>query len=315
MSAAPRRKYKLHPGLLLAAVVLLCAALIAGLAWLRFRGAATTSDLLLHFPDRDQAVTLYIDFRALQRAGVPGMLAGTKVTEEPEYRHFIRQTGFDYRRDLDLAVVVFQPKTTLFLLRGRFDWPKLRAYVRGRHGECHNTFCRLEGSTPDRRISFFPLHFNVMALAVSPDSWAAGNLMGRKPPEDDPAVPRHPVWLSIPGERLRAADGLPAGTRLFAKVLGRADRVVLSLLPEAGKLEALLEADCPSARDASAVAAELTTITGVLRDLIAKEKQAPNPRDLSGVLTAGVFRSDDTRVTGRWPLPKPFLETLAGGSL
>ena len=308
-------KFKLHPGLLLAVVLTLCAGLVAGIAWFRSRAAATTGDLLIHVPNREAAVTLQVDFRALRRAGLLAMLAGTKVAEEPEYRSFVQETGFDYQRDLDLALVSFQPNATLFLLRGRFDWRKLQSYARSRHGECHNTFCRLEGSTRERRISFFPLRLDVMALAVSPDSWAAGNLMGRKPSEEEFPVPSHPVWLSIPGPRLRGADSLPAGTRLFAKALDRADRVVLSLLSRDGEVQAMLEADCPSARDASAVAAELGTLTGVLRDMIAKEKQTPNPRDLSGVLTAGAFRTDDVRVIGRWPLPKAFLETLAGGSL
>jgi hypothetical protein len=49
-----------------------------------------------------------------------------------------------------------------------------------------------------------------------------------------------------------------------------------------------------------------------LRELIAKEPQKPSPGDLATVLAAGVFRQDDTRVAGRWPIERAFLEKLAG---
>jgi hypothetical protein len=53
-------------------------------------------------------------------------------------------------------------------------------------------------------------------------------------------------------------------------------------------------------------------MTALLRELIEKDKQKPNPGDLSGVLTAGVFRQENVRVVGRWPLERAFLESLAG---
>jgi hypothetical protein len=308
-------KFKLHPGLLVTAVVLLCAAMIGGIAWRRSRSLSTTRDLLDHIPGRGEAITLFVDFQALRGGGLLAMLSGTKVAEEPEYAEFVRGTGFDYQRDLDSALVSFQPRATLFLLRGRFDWGRLQAYVKGNRGDCHNTFCRLQGSTPERRISFFPLSIDVMALAVSSDSSAAGNLINRVGGEENDAVPGHPVWLAIPGVYLRANDRFPSGTRLFAKALDRADRVVLSLVASNGRIEALLEAECASARDASAIAGQLSTLTVLLRDMISRESQKPNPKDLSGVLTSGTFRSEDVRVIGRWPLPHLFLETLAGGSL
>lgn len=307
-------RYKLQPGLLLALVVVLCACLIAGIVWLRSRTAATAQALVSYLPNRDTSVTLFIDFTALRQSGLLAAFSGSKVTEEPEYKAFVLETAFDYAQDLDLAVVSFQPQAVLFLLRGRFDWPRLRAYAKRQNGNCHNTFCRLPGSTPERNISFFPLSNDVMAMAVSGDGSAAGNLMTRIQASGEPPLPRHPVWLSIPGSYLRSTEKFPAGTRLFAKAMEKADRVVLSLVSNNGGVEALLEAGCRTAGDASSVAGELQALTGVLREMIAKEKQTPNPKDLSGVLTAGAFRVERLRVLGRWPLPRPFLETLAGGS-
>jgi hypothetical protein len=38
----------------------------------------------------------------------------------------------------------------------------------------------------------------------------------------------------------------------------------------------------------------------------------PNPADLTGVLTAGSFRSDGNRVFGYWPIARTFVENLLG---
>jgi hypothetical protein len=52
----------------------------------------------------------------------------------------------------------------------------------------------------------------------------------------------------------------------------------------------------------------------MLREMIAREHQTPNPGDLSGVLTSGTFNHLGTRVLGSWPLEKGFVEGLLGGS-
>jgi len=48
-------------------------------------------------------------------------------TRVPELR---RQTQFDYKKDLDAALVAFAPTGRFLLLKGRFDWKSLRAYVK-----------------------------------------------------------------------------------------------------------------------------------------------------------------------------------------
>jgi hypothetical protein len=53
-------------------------------------------------------------------------------------------------------------------------------------------------------------------------------------------------------------------------------------------------------------------VTEVLRQIIEKEKQKPTPGDLAGVLTAGAFHQEDSRVLGRWPIERAFLDNLAG---
>jgi len=50
----------------------------------------------------------------------------------------------------------------------------------------------------------------------------------------------------------------------------------------------------------------------VLRQMIARENQSPNPADLSGVLAAGSFSSGGKRVYGYWPIEPSFVENLFG---
>ena len=104
----------------------------------------------------DDAVVLYIDFGRLRAAAFCRLLDGSKVGEDPEYQSFVRKTDFDYKQDLDAAMVAFAPKGKYMLLRGRFDWKSLKSYVLASDGRCNNSFCKMAGSTPERRISFLP---------------------------------------------------------------------------------------------------------------------------------------------------------------
>lgn len=171
----------------------------------------------------------------------------------------------------------------------------------------------MQGSQPERRISFFPLRPGLMALAVSPDASAAVRLA--TPAPGAAVIPvASPVWLSVPVSTLRSGDNLPAGTRMFAHSLGEAQSVTLAFAPEGQRMAARLDVLCRTEIDAADAALELTRVTGLLRQLIARENQKPNPADLSGVLAAGSFRSDGKRVYGYWPIEPGFIENLFGGA-
>lgn len=281
-----------------------------GFFWYRSRSLSTPA-LLKRLPAAD-AMLLYVDFGGLRRAGVLQLLDGSKMGEDPEYKSFVQNTSFNYTRDLDTALAAFAPTGKFLLLRGRFDWSKLRSYVQSQNGKCTDGFCRMLGSTPERRISFYPLRTDTMAMAVSTDESAAERLdsPGSGP---DPQVPDAPVWLSIPPSILRSGDSLPEGTRMFARSLERADSVTLALAPEGSRLAARLNVLCRSDQDASEVASQLNRITALLKELIQREHQTPNPADLSGVLTSGSFRAEGRKVLGYWPIERKFVENMLGG--
>ncbi len=293
----------------LSAALAAAALLVAGVGWYRSR-PFTTARLLQRLP-ADNALVLSVDFRALRRAGILQLLDGSQAGEDPEYRAFVRKTNFDYQRDLDRALAAFAPTGKFLLLEGRFDWPRLQAYVAEQGGHCERDLCRMQGSQPERQISFFPLRSGLMALAVSPDASAALRL-ATPAPGTPAAAPASPVWLSVPVAMLRTGDNLPAGTRMFAHSLSEAQSVTLAFAPEGPRLAAKLDVLCRNEIDAADAALELTRVTGVLRQMIARENQSPNPGDLSGVLAAGSFSSGGKRVYGYWPIERSFIENLFG---
>ncbi|MGB9605960.1 MAG: hypothetical protein ACPL88_08795, partial [Bryobacteraceae bacterium] len=218
---------------------------------------------------------------------------------------------FDARRDLRQALIAFHPEGNFFLVRGRFDWQALARYVTSQGGSCYNTFCRLTGSRPERRISYFPLRPDVMALAVSRDSSAALMLQRRHAASGGISLPAAPLWALVPAGKLASAERLPAGTRLFAKALSQSERLLLAVFPASNGLEVRLEVTCRSPQQAAVLLNQLRGLTEALREMIVREGHQPNPRDLSGVLTAGVFQQRGPQVIAAWPLRRPFLESLA----
>ncbi len=298
--------------LLTAVLVVFCAVLLAIALYYRSQAPSNTADLLRYLPPSSTEVNWYIDVGVLRRAGVLDSLAGPAVGEEPDYRAFVQSTGFDYRRDLDAVIASSQGKDLFFLLRGRFDWKKLRDYATSQGGECRNGICRVPSNKPDRTVSFIEVKKNLMALAVSSDRYAARKATSKHERRAMP-IPSQPIWAAAPGSALKGVDSLPAGTKLFAQAIENAERFTLAVGPEGPAYAALLDVTCRTDEEAVVLKYQFEKVTEVLRKLIARSDQAPNPRDLSGVLTSGTFHREDRRVHARWPIEKPFLDALAAG--
>lgn len=301
---------RLRAWLLIALIAVLCGAAVGGAAWYRARAFGPAA--LLNRLPRSGALILYVDFAALRRGGILGAIQAPVATEDPEYRDFVRRTDFNYSRDLDAAVAAFTPSGRFLLVRGRFDWSRMRSYAQSEKGECRDSLCRMPGSTADRHISFFPLQSNLMALAISPDDSAAVR-MQQSVEGSMPEIPDAPVWFSIPPELLRSGD-LPEGAQPFARSLENAESVVLSLKPEGKQVAARMNVRCRTNRDAAELTSQLSKATALLRTMIEREHRTPNPSDLSGVLSSGAFLSVDTRVTGYWRIEQAFFDNLLAGS-
>jgi hypothetical protein len=302
---------KTRAWLLILLISALCGFTLWGVIWYRSR-ALSPAAMLKRLPT-DDAVVLYVDFSRLRAGGILQLLNGSKVGEDPEYQAFVRKTDFDYKQDLDTAIVAFAPNGKFLLLKGRFDWKSLKSYVIGNDGRCNNSFCKMTGSAPDKRISFFPMQSNLMAMAVSDDESAALR-MNNVDPREDAEIPNAPIWVSIPPSVVKSGQSLPAGTQMFARSLEHARAVTLAAVPEGDHFAIKLNVRCANEGDATALAADLNKTTGMLRELIEREHQKANPADLSGFLTSGAFRGEGARVSGYWQVSRALVENLLGGS-
>ncbi len=290
-----------RPAVWATALVLICA--LAGAVWyfaLRPLGAARLMALL---PAGD-GPTLYVDIALLRRAGLLEKLAGQAGAEEEEYRRFVEATGFNYRTDLDAALLRFGPGGTLMAVAGRFDLEKLKTYALAHGGRCAATLCTMQGSAPERQISWMPAGRNLLAVGVGADPMTAalmgsGGRLAFRPPDAA-------LWLHLPGSELRPRDGLPPGLSAFLSGLEGAARAMLSVERRGTEFAVALEAPAATPAQAGAMAERLTESTQMLTKLLARENRKPDPAELSGILASGTFRAEGSVVRGWWPIPAAF---------
>jgi hypothetical protein len=280
-----------------AGVLLAVGAAVA--KWRETRAFYQPASLLARFPAED-TIVLSADLSMLRAAG---FLGAAKAPLEPEYKQFMENSGFDYRRDLDSVIASFSMTGNYFIARGRFNWARLRDYAAKQGGGCYEELCRMQGSTPDRRISFVPLRFDTIALAVSTDDLAATKLTHSRLRLKD-VLPGSPVWLTIPGTVLRQQGGLPPGLRVVFSGLMHADRVVFTAGTNAGGVEVRMEATCKSEADARILTAQLQNAASLLKT---------DSDELAKVVLGGKYEQSGPRVTGKWPLSKETIDNLTAG--
>jgi hypothetical protein len=162
------------------AVILLAGglALLDAIVLRRDAGATAREALLSSMPPEASTV-MFADLTELRRAPFATELYNwiPKSRVDAEYADFLRKTGFDYERDLDLAAVAVikgEKESRLFAVaEGRFDRKKIEAYA-AQSGARESRIGREIFSVPlgdgDRRISFAFLSKDKIALTD------AGNL-------------------------------------------------------------------------------------------------------------------------------------------
>ena len=306
-------RLRFQPWQLALLVVVLCVAAVGVVRWVRVSSPYDAARLLAVLP-LERATLVYIDTGQLRRSGTLDLLAGSKAAEEPDYRKFVDQTGFDYRTDLDAVAAAFVDNHFYSTLRGRFQWKRLTAYAESQGGECHYLVCSMPGSSPERNISFYPLKSDILALAVSTDPRAVTSIGpgGRK--VDLPAS-LDPVWISVPAAVFNHLDAFPDGTRALLSPLAHAEKVTFAAGPQGDRLQLRLEVACTTPDAAADLVKQLSGVTELLRSMIERQHMTPNPRDLSGVLATGSFQQRQATVIATWPVERGFVESLAAGQV
>jgi hypothetical protein len=130
-SVTPRKKAQFVA--LATAAGLAILFLIAYFLW--FHEAIPERNALLSWMPGDARAVLFIDLADLRRAPFFADLLtwAPKPDADQEYRQFVRDTGFDYERDLDRLAVAFEQqgaqKIFFAVGEGHFDKKKIRAYA------------------------------------------------------------------------------------------------------------------------------------------------------------------------------------------
>lgn len=300
-------RIRLKPWLALAILAAVLLAITAGVDYYRHRFVRSDADLFRFLPQRD-ATLFYVNVGALRHAGMLQLLAGTKRVEERAYREFMQRTGFDYTKDLDALAGSTDATQTFCVVRGRFDWNKLRGYS----GTCLAGVCEMPGSQSDHWISFREIQPDVMGLAISADHRAAGSLHKRHSASED--LPHAAIWISLSRSLLSNPGSLPLAARLFAISLETAHPVILSLSSNGAAADTpfqlVLDARCANPAAADTIRNQLELDTKMLQLGLAREHIPTNPADLTGLLTAGSFQIVESRVVGSWPIRKQLIDAL-----
>jgi len=295
-------------------VVLVCLGLWGVLEWSRRRGDTTDEALYRRLP-AENAIQIYLDVKALRQGGLLDLLVGSKAAEELDYQRFVDQTSFDYRQDLDVVLGSFYGGKTLFLLRGRFDWERIRKWAEKQGATCINGYCGMDTSRPNRAVSFYMVFPNVLAVGIAQNTYGAYAAQDSRPVPAVPTLPGQPFWVRLPASVLNDPDNLPTGTRAFASAVKGAERVTLGVGPGGEAFEAELQAVFKTEGEAARMRAQLEEATETLRKFFALAKQTPNANDLSGMLVSGRFAQEGPRLTGKWPIRWEFLSALAQGKM
>jgi len=277
----------------------------------RHRFVRSSVDLVKQLPPGD-FTRFYADLRALRQAALLHLLTGVSPIQEKDYQEFVRQTQFDYTRDMDALAGASDGEQFFFLLRGRFQWDKLKQYAATHGGTCRRLSCVVPTSKSGYWVNLVRVQSDVTGLSISANS-AAAETLRRKAPETEHAFPTDPVWVSVSRAVLSKPDALPLPMRILAISLQSADRVVLSLGAVTDKQAAFqveLKANFPIEASAETARAQLEIETKMLKLGLQRAHRQPNPADLTGLIAAGSFRRVRKEVLGSWPVRWELLRTL-----
>ena len=313
----------------LAGGAVLALVLATGAGWWLWRQKQDRGILLSRLP-AENSIILYVDVERLRRSPALLPLVRSRVDPDPDYAAFVKQTGFDYQRDLDAATVCYLPDRVFVLARGRFDEAKLRRYAVAQGGTCPSSAfsrarpCSMPASQPGRKLSFQMISSGVLALANAPEADAVTQL------ETTPASNAAPLaqaasgnsgagpllWLTAAPETLdrtlsSSFAQLPNVT-LFSKALSGAQRAFLMVSDNSPDLEVSLKATCAS----DAQADELKRLWQGLEAFAGGMLRGTGPRNASSgwgkVLASGKISQEGNAVRAAWTVDAAILQDLSG---
>jgi hypothetical protein len=282
-------------------------------------------------------VLAYGDIAALRSSPFAADLdaLGPAPAQEKDYRDFVRDTGFDYSRDLDrFAADVWidtnhllpdgSPRVSLIVIAdGRFDRAKISAYALrtgkiSKHGD--TDVYEVPSGNPGEKFSFAFL--------------SAGRIVMAQSMSLDPVLSRSGSTSLDAGTRDRIArvtgatffavaktDDLPKAIAIPGLQTGQMNRILKSIRglalaghPDGNKLVVAAEADCDSTANALQLSALLDTLRWLGRAALAdpKTRAQMRPGDataLDRILKIASVSRDSHWVRVRVDLPPDILKS------
>jgi len=271
-----RMKRRFSIVLIATVVVLGGIAFYAALHWAAGENSARESALAM-MPSDARSV-LYADVAALRQTPFIASLrdwAPTPQQVDPEYAQFLRDTGFDYERDLDritVALIGRAPSTTyLVVADGRFDRKRINTYTSqfGTHESRggREMFTAPVSGSP-RKISFTFPRQNRIALTDNADLPA----LLAQPMKGEDEKQWRARYQRLSGSPLFAVvrqdaessqaltQRTPGGLQSpqLAMLIGQLQWVTVAAKPEGDRLRVVIEGESPT----DAVARELFDFLG-----------------------------------------------------
>ena len=246
--------------------------------------AGPPPDILSQLPP-DAPVVAYLDasaLRKLQNSPLAAVLGLTSPGPEAdrEYADFVRDTGFDYTRDLDHAALAFWPSSfgppdnplaedrMLAIADGRFDQQKIKAYALRTGKQItrgSQSIYEVPGSPP---ISLEFLSATRIAIAGGKGATdLVANISSRAPAARDPEMQsRIQRVAGAPIFAVARTDKLPPSFYAGLRNSPQLERLVRSIRgltlagqPEGDNLKMALDAECDSMKSALEISALLDT--------------------------------------------------------
>ena len=222
----PRNKHQFIALATTAGLVILL--LLAYFVW--FHAVIPGRNALLSWMPEDAGAVFFIDLAEFRRAPFfADVLAwAPKPEADQEYRQFVRDTGFDYEKDLDRLAVAFEQQGAQRIFyavgEGHFDEKKIKAYG-AKNGAVQNSGDTEIFSLPiagsSARLSFMFLKKKRIAFTNNNDlrTW----LHGAKAVDDSEwrerfaRVAGSPVFAVIRNEVLKEAFSADPGSQALAR--------------------------------------------------------------------------------------------------
>ena len=249
-------------GIGLAVVLILGVAVFFGSRKWGVQSGATREETLALMPT-DASAILFADFDGLRQAPFVAKLYAwaPKPQSDADYAQFVKETGFDYERDLQSITIAVEKRgqdSALFaVLDGNFDRPKISAYAL-KDGSAVKTGEREIFSVPvsgtSKKISFVFLRND--RIAATDDSNLAVFLQAKKRTDDVAdwrarfeRLAGSPVFAVV---RQDAAVGTalaaqaPRGLRSpqLSTLLDQLQWITLAGKPENDRLRVVAEGEC-----------------------------------------------------------------------